>query len=99
MKSPRLLAGFLVTLSLWALPSQHPSTQTAPPTPAALVVFREQPLFSVKTRVGSFTPEARAQAIVERLDRVASDPFHPLPPLQAVSQEASTDIVAAIPCS
>ncbi len=58
----------------------------------APVVFRGKTLFSVSTRVGSFTPEARAKAIVERLERVVADPFKPLPPLQALPQEHSTDV-------
>lgn len=59
----------------------------------APVVFKGQTLFAVNTRVGSFTPEARAKAIVERLERVISDPFKPIPPLMAVPQDHSTDIV------
>lgn len=59
----------------------------------APVVFRDQTLFTVNTRVGAFTPEARATAIAARLERVISDPFKPLPPLQIVLQENSTDVV------
>lgn len=82
----------LATL-LQAVPPEAKNPQPPAPPPSTTVVFRGKELFAVKTRVASFTPEARAKAIVERLDRVISDPFHPLPPLEASPQEHSTDIL------
>ncbi len=81
-------------VALWgqaqALPNKAEPIQGAGGAP---VVFKGKTLFSVNTRVGSFTPDARAKAITERLERVVSDPFKPLPPLQVVAQEHSTDVV------
>jgi len=81
-----LLVLFCVILPLEA--------QTLPAPPAeATVVFRGQTLFALKARLAAYTPQDRARAITERLERVASDPFQPLPPLQLAPQETSVDLL------
>jgi small-conductance mechanosensitive channel len=82
----------LISVGLWAQTPPVPSSE-AQLKPSIPVVFKGETIFEVKTRIGSFTPEARARAITERLERIVSDPFHPLPPLQAANQEQSTDIL------
>jgi len=91
MKIFPVVATILLAVGLRAQPPSFPVD--AHPTASCPVVFRDQTLFQVNTRVGSFTPEARAKAITERLERITSDPFQSLPPLQVVNQEQSTDIV------
>lgn len=86
--------GLMLLLSTVVFAQGAPSPQElAPPKTGAPVVFKDQSLFTVNTRVGSFTPEARAKAISERLERVVSDPFKPIPQLQVVPQEHSTDVI------
>jgi len=87
MNPLRILAALLIPLALGA---QSPGPASRPEAP---VVFRGQTLFLVRTRVGSFLPEARAQAIGQRMEKLVSDPFQPLPPLQAVDQETATDLL------
>lgn len=88
----RLLIALQLTLNLWGL-SPQVLQNPGSPSPPAEVVFRGRALFSVRTKVASFSPEARAKAIVERLELLVSNPFHPLPPLETVHQEQSTDII------
>ena len=80
----------LLACGLWV---HGAGTPAAPAGPPAVVVFQGQELFAVKTRVGSFPPEARARAIAERMDRLVQNPFEPVPPLQASPQEDAIDIL------
>lgn len=80
------MLGIFIFVSLGHLSANE--AQTSSP-----VEFHGQALFGVKTRIGSFTSEARAQAISMRLERLTSDPFQKLPALQVVDQEQTTDIV------
>jgi hypothetical protein len=98
MKIVRILSVLLIPAGLWwqaALAAAPPANPPGPPQAAAApapVLFRGQTLFHLKTWIGAFSPEARAQAIVDRLERVASSPFRAIPALQAVNQEQSIDI-------
>ena len=84
---------FLIVLFLWALVGLPASAQASHP-PQAVVRFHEEPLFTFQARVGAFTPEARASALLERLEQVERDPFRSLPPLQ-VSEDGFHSLVTA----
>ncbi|MGE5236383.1 MAG: mechanosensitive ion channel family protein [Acidobacteriota bacterium] len=59
-----------------ASPAATAATTGEPATPAsAPVVFAGKTLFTVRTGVGSFGPQARAAAVVSRIERIASNPL------------------------
>lgn len=94
MKISRLAGCLLLFCSLWTHAAlAAPAKADALAAPPAPVVFQGTTLFHLNTRVGAFSPEARAQAIATRLDRLTDDPFHPIPALLLVNQEQSADIV------
>ena len=92
MQPSRLLPVLLVALVLAAGPPPSAGAKPEGLRPAP-VEFHGQTLFLVRTRVGSFTPEARAEAIVERLERASSEAFAKLPALQVAEQDHATDIL------
>lgn len=51
-------------------------------------------LFAVKGRILSFSPEERARAIADRIEKIAASVAYPLKSLGVVDAEVSTDIVA-----
>lgn len=59
----------------------------------APVVFDGETLLTVQTWVGSFSPEARARAVAERMARVSTDP-RVKPELTTSEGENNTDILA-----
>ena len=97
--------GMLLTLSclmtvtyVTASAQQHiePSQlQQAPPAkPAgAPVVLDEDTLFVIYDQLGPFTPQERAQAIAERLARLAKDPFTRIYPVSAADRETTSELI------
>jgi len=92
MKLRLILLTLLATLTLQAGVPAPPASKAEGPPPAK-VIFHGQTLFLVRTRVGSFSPEARAQAIEDRLERASSGLFANQPPLQVSEQDHATDIL------
>ncbi|MCE1230032.1 MAG: mechanosensitive ion channel family protein [Firmicutes bacterium] len=79
-------------------PVRSRSEASAPPPQAAPVVeapviYQDKELFRIRTRLGSFTPEARARAITERIHRLTDDPFAALPALQVADQGTTSDVL------
>ena len=83
----------LTALLFLNLAATFANAQIASATPA-VVRFHEELLFTFQARVGAFTPEARASALLERLEQVERDPFRSLPPLQ-VSEDGFHSLVTA----
>jgi small-conductance mechanosensitive channel len=67
------------------------------PTPATgevPVIFENKPLFSLGTRVGSFSPADRARAVSERLGNLSRDPLAHIGSLAVVDGGTTSDILA-----
>jgi small-conductance mechanosensitive channel len=81
----------------WGAPQQGSvkgSSETVPPRMEAPVVFAGKTLFLIREKVFSYSQEARALAISERLARFAKDPlFHP-ERIKAVDDEFTTNIIS-----
>lgn len=69
--------------------------QQAPPAkPAgAPVVLDEDTLFVIYDQLGPFTPQERAQAIADRLARLAKDPFTRIYPVSAADRETTSELI------
>jgi small-conductance mechanosensitive channel len=80
-----------------ALYAQTPSptlSQSPPPQPTgAPVIFADETLFVVYDKIGPFTPQERAQAIIDRLARLANDPFTRIYPVTAADRETTSELV------
>ncbi len=80
-----------------AASAQNPVTPThqAPPGKpvGAPVVFAEETLFEIYDQLGPFTPQNRAQAVTERLVRLAKDPFTRIYPVTAADRESTSELV------
>ena len=59
----------------------------------APVVFADETLFILYDKLGPFTPQERAQAIAERLARLAKDPFTRIYPITAADRETTSELV------
>jgi small-conductance mechanosensitive channel len=57
------------------------------------VVFAGETLFVIYDKIGPFTPQERARAIVEHLGQLAKDPFTRIYPVTAVDQETTSELV------
>lgn len=81
----------------WSAPQQgnvKESREAPPQKVEAPVVFAGKALFPIREKVFSYTQEARAQAISDRLARFVKDPlFHP-ERIKAVDEEFTTNIVS-----
>jgi len=77
----------LTILALAALPG------SAAPAEAP-VIFNGRTLFTLRTAVGSFSPEARAEALQDRLITLSADRLAKIGPLTTVKGASSTDIDA-----
>lgn len=76
-------------------PRLTPALSQAAPIqpPGAPVVFADETLFVIYDKLGPFTPQDRAQAVADRLVRLANDPFTRIYPVTAVDREATSDLV------
>ena len=72
-------------------PEQQPPTQEPVQAP---VVIGDQTLFSVRSRLYSFSPEERARAISERLNRLYRDNTISPDSIQVQEQEGTIEIIA-----
>ncbi|MFN8484750.1 MAG: mechanosensitive ion channel [Anaerolineae bacterium] len=70
-------------------PVATPVTQAGAP-----VIVDGQTLFTVKERVGSFTPAERAAAISSRITDLATNPFRASVPITLVDSGGATDVMA-----
>jgi small-conductance mechanosensitive channel len=89
------LAGLLLTgPPLHAESTPAPSHHTSPAKPlGAPVVFAEETLFTIYDTLGPFSPQERAQAIVERLARLTKDPFTRIYPITAVDRDTMSELL------
>jgi len=70
-------------------------TQASPSVPAsAPVVFEDEPLFVIYDKIGPFTPQERARAVIERLERLAKDPYAGRDTVTATDQELTSELVS-----
>lgn len=91
-----VLLSLFTTEALPAHPPRpdQPISQTVPAQPTgAPVIYEEETLFVLYDKLGPFTPHERAQAIVERLGRLAKDPFTRIYPVTAVEREITSELV------
>ena len=58
----------------------------------APVVFNGKTLFTIQTGVGSFSPQARAEAVEDRLNKLSENPLARIGSLTVSESEISTDI-------
>jgi small-conductance mechanosensitive channel len=93
----------LLLLACWIAPA-CPLAATEDPTPAtsptplpppigAPVTFAEETLFSLYDQLGPFTTQERAQAITERLSRLAKDSFSGVVPIRSADRELTSEVV------
>lgn len=62
--------------------------------PEGQVVLDGKPLFVIKGKVYSFSPEDRAKTVSSRLDKLAKDPLFKVESLKVVDSENTSDIIA-----
>jgi small-conductance mechanosensitive channel len=85
-----------MVLATWPILAQT-SNRTSPeqaPVQRAPVVLSGKTLFYVQERVYSFSPEDRAKAITERIQRLYRNPQISLDAIRVEDQETATEIVA-----
>ncbi|NOS76574.1 MAG: mechanosensitive ion channel [Nitrospira sp.] len=92
-----LLSCFMAATYAMASAQQHTPSQLqqapqAKPT-GAPVVLDEDTLFVIYDQLGPFTPQVRAQAIAERLARLAKDPFTRIYPVTAADRDSTSELV------
>jgi small-conductance mechanosensitive channel len=91
-----LVAGLAAVMSFALVPralgeeQAHPAT----PIPEATVSLGGKPLFVLHGRIGSFRPQDRARALVDRLEKLARDERTPVDAITVTEAEGTTDIVA-----
>ena len=79
---------------LLAEPTSTTQNQVPPPQPVgAPVIFAEETLFLIYDQIGPFTPQERARAVTERLERLAKDPFTRIYPITAADREVTSELV------
>lgn len=90
-----LLQALLITIIGATLcPAAPPAKQATSPTQTAeAVLFDNQPLFTISSGILSFTPQERAQAISQRLEKVSRDPLLSSTMITIADHETTTDIV------
>ena len=82
-----LCGGMLSPIGLLAQQDSSLTNQGVP------VIYQEDTLFLVYGFVGAFSPEARAEAVIERLDEILTNPLLRKDSVLIVEGENSTDIV------
>ncbi|WP_447980274.1 mechanosensitive ion channel family protein [Candidatus Nitrospira bockiana] len=97
MRASITFAGHLILMALllvWQSTAfaEPKSTDVAEPAPAA-VVFNNEPLFFVYSKLGPFSPEDRARAAEGRLARLAKDPSAKIDDITVVEGERAVEIV------
>jgi small-conductance mechanosensitive channel len=74
-------------------PQAEPQPEVTAPAQVPVTVG-ERTLFTVRSRLFSFSPEERARAISERLDRIYRDSSIPIESIQVQEEEGSVEITA-----
>jgi small-conductance mechanosensitive channel len=90
-------AAVLVQSVAFAAAQPPTPSPTAPPHPSAVsaqVEFAGGPLFALRTRIGSFSPQDRARALTDRLDKLARDTRVPPEGITVSETAGASDIVA-----
>lgn len=92
------LLALLITLLSSLAQAQAPVpviSQASPAAPAsAPVVFEDESLFVIYDKIGPFTPQERARAVRERLERLAKDPYAGRDTVTATDQELTSELVS-----
>lgn len=65
---------------------------SAVPVPDGRVVLSGKPVFAIKAKVLSFSPEDRANAISSRLDRLVKDPLFNAESVKVIDGDSASDI-------
>jgi small-conductance mechanosensitive channel len=79
---------------LQAKPTDPSISQSPPPQPTgAPVLFADETLFVIYDHLGPFTPQERAQAVTERIARLAKDPFTRIYPVTEADRALTSDVV------
>jgi len=98
MPNIRSSALMVLLLLLTVLPASA-GAQTAAPaiSQAALqgapVVFEDETLFVLYDQIGAFTAEERARSVVERLTKLAKDPFTRVHPVTATDRDVTSELL------
>ena len=94
------IAAFLISATGIQQPAQAQAPRPADSAPRVLLPPRAFPVvpfldtvFVIRARLGSFTPQARAEAIASRIRKLAEDPFFSVDSLKQDSTDTSVDIV------
>lgn len=90
---PILAAALVIGGGIRPLGAQVASEEGARPT-AAIVRFRGQSLFEMRTRIGTNDPAARAALIEGRLAAIAAGPSRVLESIHVVERERTSDLFA-----
>jgi len=93
---------FIVTLTTFAVAAPQikptsvpkPVLTAAPPQPEAMVTLDGEPLFAIRIRVLSFSPEDRARIISARLAKLVRNPLFSLDSIKVAEGESTCDIVS-----
>jgi len=85
-----------MVLAAWPILAQtsNQANPEKPPAQRAPVVVGGKTLFYVQERVYSFSPEDRAKAITERVQRLYRDPKVSLDAIRVEDQETATEVAA-----
>lgn len=97
-----LLLVFAATVAFSIAGPQQPTTKKLPPTaaktgqslPEGQVMLDGKPLFTIKARILSFSPEDRAKAISFRLAKLAHDPLFHVDSLKVLDSDTTSDVAA-----
>ncbi|HIJ94250.1 MAG TPA: mechanosensitive ion channel family protein [Desulfuromonadales bacterium] len=90
----------LTTLAVAAPQNQPPAAAlktvqpAVSPQPEAMVTLDSQPLFPIRVRVLSFSPEDRARLISARLAKLVRNPLFNIDSLKVADGESTSDIVS-----
>ena len=90
------IMALVLSLSAYSLIAQEPSAPTPEPTPqpSAVVTLGDQTLFTIKTPIGPYTPEARASGTSIRLEQLRRDTSHNPEDIHAEDRLGATQIVS-----
>lgn len=97
LSRPWMKVAYLAVFLVWtgSRPLQAQSSQPPPPPlRGAPVLLDGEEVFRIQGPVGAFTPEARADAVSQRLKDLDSNPFSPVPALKVVDDGVNSNVVA-----
>ena len=88
------IMGLVLSLSSYSLVAQEPLIPTPTPQPSAVVTLGDQSLFTIKTSIGPYSPEARASGISTRLEHIRRDTSHNPEDIHGEERLGATQIVS-----